>query len=184
MLLIYYFALFLFILSLFSNYFPQEITVLKCVIPWELGPHSFSPSIIYGLCDINKDQAPEEIKWITDASKEETIQQILHSRITPKIDVEISTIENPDNKSEFVMVVNVPKSENAPHQDSINTGLKAYWRRRGSIITQMEHYEVVDLFFKRKRPILKIRDSSPIQHSEGVLESWEWHFPLSSWLDL
>lgn len=112
--------------------------------------------IIYGLCDTNKDQAPEKIEWITDASKEETIQQILHSRITPKIDVDVSTIENPDNKEEFVIIIQVPKSNIAPHQDSLNKDEKRYWRRRGSIITQMEHYEVEDLFFKRKKPILKI----------------------------
>lgn len=113
--------------------------------------------IIYGLCDNDKDQAPDEIDWIKDPKKEEKIHQVVNSRISPQIEgIKTILIENTKNKNEFVIIVDVPKSEIAPHQDSMNKDEKRFWRRRGSIITQMDFCEIEDLFFKRKRPKLEI----------------------------
>ncbi len=39
--------------------------------------------IIYGLCDINNDQIPEKIGWISDPRSDEKIMQVLQTRIAP-----------------------------------------------------------------------------------------------------
>lgn len=113
--------------------------------------------IIYGLCDDNKDHAPERIEWISDHQKIEKIEQVIQSRITPKIDgLQINKILNNEDKNKFVIIVIVPKSDTAPHQDYLDKDNRRYWRRNSYNIRQMEHYEIEDLFFKRKRPLLDI----------------------------
>jgi len=119
--------------------------------------NSSGGEIIYGLCDTNNDQRPEEIRWSSDPRGDEKIEQVLQTRVTPKIDgLNIISVQNPENSEEFAFVVEVPKSDNAPHQDFKSKDERRYWRRNGSTTRQMEHYEVEDLFFKRKRPKLKI----------------------------
>ena len=113
--------------------------------------------IIYGLCDDDKDDAPDKIGWILDHKKIEMIEQVIQSRITPKIDgLKINKILNNDDGSKFIIVVIVPKSDTAPHQDYLDKDNRRYWRRNNYNIRQMEHYEIEDLFFKRKRPSLEV----------------------------
>ena len=111
--------------------------------------------IIYGLCEEDKNHKPTKIKWIEKHQEKERIEQILQTNVTPKIDVKIKTISNVDN-SKFVLVVEVPKSDEAPHQDHSDKDKRTYWRRNGYTTREMEHYEIEDLFFKRKRPLLRI----------------------------
>ena len=112
--------------------------------------------IIYGLCEENRDHKPTKIKWLNDPQKKEKIEQVLQSSVTPKLNLNMTIIENPENKKEFVLVVEVPKSDSAPHQDHFDKDKRVYWRRNGYTTRQMEHYEIEDLFFKRKRPSLNI----------------------------
>ena len=115
-------------------------------------------TIIYGLCEENKDQTPTKIEWINNNKYKEKIEQVIQTRITPKIEnIEINTVYNPTNEKEFVLVVNVKKSDIAPHQDIVDKDNRRYWRRNGFTTRQMEHYEIEDLFFKRKRPDLSFR---------------------------
>jgi hypothetical protein len=111
--------------------------------------------IIYGLCEDNKDHKPLRIEWIENHQEKERIEQILQANVTPKIDVQMNTIPNADS-SKFVLVIDIPKSDKAPHQDHSDKDRKIYWRRNGYTTREMEHYEIEDLFFKRKRPLLGI----------------------------
>lgn len=113
-------------------------------------------TIIYGLCEDNKDHKPTRIEWLDDHKQMERIEQILQANVTPKIDIEINPIFNNQDRSKFILVLNVPKSDKAPHQDHSNKDSRFYWRRNGYTTRQMEHYEVEDLFFNRKRPALEI----------------------------
>ncbi len=113
--------------------------------------------IIYGLCDDDGDYAPERVEWINDNQLIEKIEQIVQSKITPKIEgLQIKKVQNDKNINHFVIIVTVPKSDIAPHQDSRDSNQRRYWRRNGYTIRQMEHYEIEDLFFKRKRPLLEV----------------------------
>lgn len=113
--------------------------------------------IIYGLCEDDKDHTPTRIEWIKDHQVKEKVEQVLQTRITPKIiDLKIYPILNPEDNKEFVLIVEVPRSEIAPHQDSLDKDNRRYWRRNGYTTRQMEHYEVEDLFFTRKKAILEL----------------------------
>ncbi len=112
--------------------------------------------IIYGLCEDNKDHKPTRIEWMENHQQKERIEQILQANVTPKIDVQIAPILSDKDKSKFVLVIKVPKSDTAPHQDHSNKDNRFYWRRNGYTTRQMEHYEIEDLFFKRKRAFLEL----------------------------
>src|SRR3989338_7722642 len=111
--------------------------------------------IIYGIAE-DKNGFPEMIEWSSDKGLKDKIDQVLSSRINRKIEnCRIKEVcSNEDNKK-FVLVVTVPRSDLAPHQ-STNAEVKKYYRRSNSRVREMEHGEIEDLFFKRKRPNLEI----------------------------
>jgi hypothetical protein len=112
-------------------------------------------TIIYGIQEEN--HFPKEIIWIKkDEGYCEKIEQIINSKIFRKIEgIKVRKISSED-KTKFVIVVDIPKSDAAPHQIHEDSTQRRYYKRHGSITEQMEHYEIEDLFFKRKRPTLKI----------------------------
>lgn len=108
--------------------------------------------IIYGIKE-DENGFPEKIEWTSDKGEKDKIDQILSSRINRKIEgCEIEEIKSEVDKKKFVIIVNIPKSDLAPHQ----SGNKKYYRRSNSRAREMEHGEIEDLFFKRKRPKLRI----------------------------
>lgn len=111
--------------------------------------------IIYGIQE--EDHFPKEIVWIEkDEGYCERIEQIINSKIFRKIEgIKVRRILS-DDTSKFVIVIDIPKSDIAPHQVHEDSKQRKYYKRHGSITEQMEHYEIEDLFFKRKRPSLKI----------------------------
>lgn len=111
--------------------------------------------IIYGIQE--EDYFPKKIMWIeNDEGYCERIEQIINSRIFRKIEgIKVRKILS-DDKTKFLIVINIPKSDIAPHQVHENNNQRRYYKRHGSITEQMEHYEIEDLFFKRKRPALEI----------------------------
>ena len=111
--------------------------------------------IIYGVQE--EDHFPKEIVWIEkDEGYCERIEQIINSKIFRKIEgIRVRRILS-DDKSKFVIIIDIPKSDIAPHQVHEDSKQRKYYKRHGSITEQMEHYEIEDLFFKRKRPSLKI----------------------------
>ncbi|MEK6890913.1 MAG: ATP-binding protein [Nanoarchaeota archaeon] len=112
-------------------------------------------TIIYGINEDN--HFPQEIVWIEkDEGYKEKIEQIANSKIFRKIERLIVKKVLSDDQTKFVIIIEIPKSDLAPHQVHKDNEQRRYYKRQGSITKQMEHYEVEDLFFKRKRPILKI----------------------------
>jgi len=108
--------------------------------------------IIYGVKEDDKG-FPKEIEWSSDKRLKDKIDQVLSSNVNRKIEgCEIEEIKSEADNTKFVIVVNVPKSDIIPHQ----SGSKKYYRRSNSRVRAMEHYEVEDSFFRRKRPNLEI----------------------------
>ena len=112
--------------------------------------------IIYGLCEDNKDHKPTRIDWIKDNQQKERIEQVLQANVTPKIEIRIKSVLCKVDSSKFILKVEVPKSDTAPHQDHFDKDRRIYWRRNGYTTREMEHYEVESLFFTRKSPKLEI----------------------------
>ena len=111
--------------------------------------------IIYGISEVN--HSPDRIIWIErDEGYKERIEQIISSKIFRKIEcVKVKKIFSND-KTKFVIVIDIPKSDVAPHQTYPDGKQRRYYKRHGSTTEEMENYEIEDLFFKRKRPILEI----------------------------
>ncbi len=112
--------------------------------------------IIYG---IKEDEAgfPNEIEWTSNKGLKDKIDQVLTTQINRKIEsCKIEEVKSEGNNKEFVIVVNVPRSDLAPHQASKSQEVKKYYRRSNSRVREMEQGEIEDLFFKRKRPKLEI----------------------------
>jgi len=120
-------------------------------------------TIIYGVREEN--HFPKEIVWIEkDEGYKERIEQTISSKIFRRLEnTKVRKILSEDKKK-FVIVIDIPKSDIAPHQVHLDSKQRRYFKRHGSITEQMEHYEIEDLFFKRKRPLLQI---SLIDISEG-----------------
>ncbi|MCK5449425.1 ATP-binding protein [Candidatus Pacearchaeota archaeon] len=112
--------------------------------------------IIYGIKE-DAEKYPEEIEWSSDKGLKDKIDQVLSSKITRKIEgCNIKEVQSDRDNKKFVIVVNVPRSDIAPHQSNKSVEVKKYYRRSNSRIREMEHGEVEDLFFARKRPKLEI----------------------------
>ena len=79
------------------------------------------------------------------------IEKIKGSPINRKIEgCEIEEIKSDKDNKKFVIIVNVPRSDLAPHQSNKSAEVKKYYRRSNSRIREMEQGEIEDLFFKRK----------------------------------
>ena len=113
--------------------------------------------IIYGLKE-NNNGFPDNIEWTSDKRLKDKIDQVLSSKINRKIEgCEIKEIKSKENDEKFIIIiVNVPRSDLAPHQASKSSEVKKYYRRSNSRVREMEQGEIEDLFFQRKRPKLEI----------------------------
>lgn len=112
--------------------------------------------IIYGIKEDEK-KYPKEIEWSSDKGLKDKIDQVLSSKINRKIEgCEIKEIQSDKDNNKFVIVVNIPRSDLAPHQSNKSSEVKKYYRRSNSRVREMEQGEIEDLFFKRKRPKLEI----------------------------
>ncbi|MDO8622745.1 MAG: ATP-binding protein [archaeon] len=111
--------------------------------------------IIYGIKEEN--YFPKEIVWVErDEGYKERIEQIISSKIFRKIEgINVKKVQS-DDGNKFVIVIDIPQSDIAPHQIHLDSERRKYYKRHGSISKEMEHYEIEDLFFKRKSPSLKI----------------------------
>lgn len=112
--------------------------------------------IIYGIGEDDKG-FPERIEWSSDKGLKDKIDSVLCSQINRKIEgCEIREVQSDENNENFVIVVSVPRSDLAPHQSNKSAEVRTYYRRSNSRIREMEHGEIEDLFFARKRPKLEI----------------------------
>jgi len=125
-------------------------------------------TIIYGIKEEN--HFPKEIIWIEkDEGYKERIEQIINNKIFRKIEgLNVKKVLS-DNKKKFVIIIDIPKSDIAPHQCHSDGKKRRYYKRHGSTTEEMEHYEIEDLFFKRKRAFLEIF-LRPIQAQNPTFE--------------
>lgn len=93
-------------------------------------------TIVYGVLD--RDKIPTSIVWVTTTGVEEKIQNVVATAIHPIVeDIKILRLPNPQNNSEAIYVIKVPKSLEAPHMAN-----NRYYKRHGSISIAMDHEEV------------------------------------------
>ncbi len=99
--------------------------------------------IIYGVDE--KNGLPNSINWIDSKGVKEKIECVILDHIQPEIKgFNIYSIENPENHSRAVFVVDIPESSDAPHMAN-----HRYYIRRNFKSEYMEDYEVKDAIFKK-----------------------------------
>jgi hypothetical protein len=99
--------------------------------------------IIYGVDE--KNGLPSSINWIDSKGVKEKIECVILDHIQPEIKgFNIYSIENPENHSRAVFVVDIPESSDAPHMAN-----HRYYIRRNFKSEYMEDYEVKDAIFKK-----------------------------------
>lgn len=100
-------------------------------------------TIIYGICE--KNGIPVEIHWIENKGAKERIENVVLSRIQPKVETYIITdIANPTNPYEAIFVVCVTESPDAPHMVD-----HRYYKRHNFQSVPMEHHEVKNAMFRK-----------------------------------
>ena len=98
-------------------------------------------TLIYGIK--SQDKIPTGINWLAGSGIEERIQNVVMTTIQPKLEgTQVIRLPNPDNDSEAIFLVSVPKSPDAPHMVS-----NRYYSRRGSVSSPMEDTEVKSAIF-------------------------------------
>lgn len=102
-----------------------------------------SGKIIYGVDE--KDGLPNSINWIASKGIKEKIESVILDHIQPEIKgFNIYSIENPENSSQAIFVVDIPESSDAPHMANYR-----YYIRRNFKSEYMEDFEVKYAIFKK-----------------------------------
>ena len=99
--------------------------------------------IIYGVDE--KNELPHSINWINTKGVKERIENIILSNIQPEIKgYDIYSVENPDNDTKAIFIVEIPESPYSPHM-----GNHRYYIRRNCKSEPMEDSEVKYAIFKK-----------------------------------
>lgn len=102
-------------------------------------------TLIYGIK--SQDKIPTGINWLAGSGIEERIQNVVMTTIQPKLEgMQVIRLPNPDNDSEAIFLVSVPKSPDAPHMV-----YNRYYIRRGSVSSPMEDIDVRSAIFGKGR---------------------------------
>ncbi len=99
--------------------------------------------IIYGIKEINN--LPTSINMISSKGVRERIENVILTNIQPKLkEYDLYSIENPENPSQAIFVVDIPESPDAPHMAK-----NRYYIRRKFKSEPMEDLEVKNAIFRK-----------------------------------
>lgn len=99
--------------------------------------------IIYGVEE--KDGIPVSFNWIESKGIKERIENVLLSKILPKLEeYKIKQINNPNNKAESVYIITVQESINAPHMANYK-----YYKRHNFQSVPIDDYGVKEAILKK-----------------------------------
>lgn len=97
---------------------------------------------------------PKEVTWGSSSLSKEQLEDNLVGKVQPRVDgLRIVPIRENAESLRVVFLIDIPQSVNPPHMAADNK----YYRRLNFRRVPMEHYEVADLFGRRKKPILTLR---------------------------
>lgn len=99
--------------------------------------------IIYGIDEI--DSSPNLINWINNKGVKERIESVILTNIQPEIKgYDIYSVENPNNPSQVIFIIDIPESPDAPHMAN-----HKYYIRRNFMSEPMEDLEVKNAIFRK-----------------------------------
>ncbi len=111
-------------------------------------------AIVYGILEDGSRRAAQlEIGVDRTTMTKEWIDQVIHSRIHPRIDgIRINPIPS-DEAGRFLYVISIPQSKRGPHQ----AGDKKFYTRRNFLSEPMEEYEIRDVLTRERAPDLTVQ---------------------------
>jgi hypothetical protein len=109
---------------------------------------------------------PKSITWGSESLSKERLEDNIVGKIQPRIDdVTIVPVRKRNGSSEVIFLIDIPQSSNPPHM----AGDNRYYKRLNFRRVPMEHYEVADLFGKRRNPMLTmLSEVFSIEIEKGV----------------
>lgn len=118
---------------------------------------------------------PKNITWGETNLSKERLEDNLIGKIHPRIDgLRIVPIRN--EFKNVIFLIDIPQSENPPHMASDNK----YYKRLNFEKVPMEHYEVADMFGRRRRPLLTLIPSLEGVNVEGEAKWFKMRFYLAN----
>ncbi len=111
--------------------------------------------IILGISETKRGRGPKiypgSIEWGEEELTRERLESMLIDRISPPIEgLRIHPLRN--KKGRVIFLIDVPASERAPHMAADYR----YYCRQNFQKRIMEHYQVADMFGKRRRPDIEL----------------------------
>jgi len=109
---------------------------------------------------------PKSITWGSESLSKERLEDNIVGKIHPRIDgITIIPVRKRNGSSEVIFLIDIPQSSNPPHM----AGDNKYYKRLNFRRVPMEHYEVADLFGKRKTPMLNaVSEMYSVENENGV----------------
>ncbi|HTB21472.1 MAG TPA: ATP-binding protein [bacterium] len=109
-------------------------------------------TIIYGVSEDANIPTTVDVGFDLGETQKEWLEQIINSRIRPRIPgIRINQIVLENGSARVIYVVYIPKSEQAPHMTN-----NRYYKRYNYQSIAMEDYEVRDVMNRRQSPLLTI----------------------------
>jgi len=114
---------------------------------------------------------PKDIIWGDEFFSKEQLEDNLIGKIRPRIiGLHIYPIREGNGSLRVIFLIDIPQSDNPPHMASDNR----YYRRMNFRRVLMEHYEISDLFGRRRKPFLYL----VIELLEVKLEDSSYNFKV------
>jgi hypothetical protein len=86
------------------------------------------------------------------------VQSLIGKAVVPLVDgVLVKVIRYADNPSYGFVVILIPESDRGPHRAMLKGTHKQYYKRSGDSFYVMEHFDLADMFGKRRKPDLRFR---------------------------
>jgi hypothetical protein len=83
------------------------------------------------------------------------VQSLIGKAVVPLVDgVQVNAVRYQQDPSRGFAVILVPESDRGPHRSMLKGTCKQYYKRSGDSFYVMEHFDLADMFGRRRRPNL------------------------------
>ncbi len=118
--------------------------------------------LIFGLTAKRADKGqPDEITGVKPfegfRAAASDCQSLLGQAVMPPVDgADVSSFPSEGNPDYGYVIVYVPASDIGPHRGMLKGASREYWKRSGDGFYRMEHFDIADMFGRRRRPQLRL----------------------------
>jgi hypothetical protein len=111
------------------------------------------------------------------------IESLIGQAVTPIVEgVEVIPFASERDPNYGYVVTYIPASDSGPHRANVRQiGEREYWKRAGDGFYKMEHFDIADMFGRRRRPRVRLVWQATIRDhmSVGGQAEYTWSITLS-----